>query len=100
VMSTEEGTKRAKDGIDAIKSVRETITDLAGTLEESADRMRQISGTATQQAAGIQQISQAVSGLARAGKENAAGAGNLERALADIRGLSEQLRYTTAEYRL
>lgn len=100
VMSTEEGTKRAKDGIDAIKSVRETITDLAGTLEDSADRMRQISGTATQQAAGIQQISQAVGALARAGKENASGAGNLERASADIRALSEQLRSTTAEYRL
>lgn len=100
VMSTEEGTKRAKDGIDAIKSVRDTITDLAGTLEDSADRMRQISGTATQQAAGIQQISQAVGALARAGKENAAGAGNLERASADIRALSEQLRSTTAEYRL
>ncbi len=100
VMSTEEGTKRAKDGIDAIKSVRETITDLAGTLEESADRMRQISGTATQQAAGIQQISQAVGALARAGKESAAGAVNLERASADIRALSEELRTTTAEYRL
>lgn len=100
VMSTEEGTKRAKDGIGAIKSVRDTITDLAGTLEESADRMRQISGTATQQAAGIQQISQAVGALARAGKENAAGAGNLERASADIRALSEGLRATTAEYRL
>lgn len=100
VMSTEEGTKRAKDGIGAIKSVRDTITDLAGTLEDSADRMRQISGTATQQAAGIQQISQAVGALARAGKENAAGAGNLERASADIRALSEALRATTAEYRL
>ncbi len=100
VMSTEEGTKRAKDGIGAIRSVREVITDLAGTLEESADRMRQISGTATQQAAGIQQISQAVGALARAGKENASGAGNLERAAADIRNLSEQLRGTTTEYRL
>lgn len=100
VMSTEEGTKRAKDGIGAIKSVREVITDLAGTLEDSADRMRQISGTATQQAAGIQQISQAVGALARAGKENASGAGNLERAAADIRNLSEQLRKTTTEYRL
>lgn len=100
VMSTEEGTKRAKDGIGAIKSVRDTITDLAGTLEDSADRMRQISGTATQQAAGIQQISQAVGALARAGKENAAGAGNLERASADIRALSEALRAATAEYRL
>ena len=28
VMSTEEGTKRAKDGLGAIKSVRDTITDL------------------------------------------------------------------------
>lgn len=100
VMSTEEGTKRAKDGMTAITSVRETITDLARTLEDSADRVRQIAGTATQQAAGIQQISEAVGALARAGKESAAGAGNLERAAADIRNLSETLRSTAAEYRL
>lgn len=100
VMSTEEGTKRAKDGMGAIKSVREVITDLARTLEDSSDRVRQISGTATQQAAGIQQISEALGALASAGRDNAAGAGNLERAAKDIRGLSEQLRTTTAEYRL
>jgi len=100
VMSTEEGTKRAKDGMGAIRSVREVITDLARTLEDSSDRVRQISGTATQQAAGIQQISEALGALASAGKDNAAGAGNLERAAKDIRGLSEQLRGTTAEYRL
>jgi methyl-accepting chemotaxis protein len=100
VMSTEEGTKRAKDGIDSIKSVRDVITDLAATLEDSADRMRQISGTATQQASGIQQISEAVGALASAGRENAAGAGNLERAAGDIRTLSEGLRNTTIEYRL
>jgi len=100
VMSTEEGTKRAKDGMGAIKSVREVITDLARTLEDSSDRVRQISGTATQQASGIQQISEALGALASAGRDNAAGAGNLERAAKDIRGLSEQLRSTTAEYRL
>lgn len=100
VMSTEEGTKRAKDGMGAIKSVREVITDLARTLEDSSDRVRQISGTATQQAAGIQQISEALGALASAGRDNAAGAGNLERAAKDIRGLSEQLRTTTADYRL
>lgn len=100
VMSTEEGTKRAKDGMSAIKSVRETIMDLAKTLEDSADRVRQIAGTASQQASGIQQISQAVGALALAGKENAAGAGNLERAASDIRALSETLRETTTEYRL
>lgn len=100
VMSTEEGTKRAKDGMTAIKSVRETITDLAKTLEESADKVRQIAGTATQQASGIQQISQAVGALALAGKENATGAENLDRAARDIRSLSEALRETTSEYRL
>jgi len=100
VMSTEEGTKRAKDGMGAIKSVREVITDLARTLEDSSDRVRQISGTATQQAAGIQQISEALGALASAGRDNAAGAGNLERAAKDIRGLSEQLRSTTSDYRL
>jgi methyl-accepting chemotaxis protein len=100
VLSTEEGTKRAKDGMVAVRSVRETITDLARTLEDSADRVRQIAATATQQAAGIQQISEAVGGLASAGKESAAGAGNLERAASDIRALSESLRKTTSEYRL
>jgi|GEM_PF-1848662 len=100
VMSTEEGTKRAKDGMGAIKSVREVITDLARTLEDSSDRVRQISGTATQQASGIQQISEALGALASAGRDNAAGAGNLERAAKDIRGLSEQLRGSTADYRL
>lgn len=74
--------------------------DLAKTLEDSADRVRQIAGTATQQASGIQQISQAVNALALAGKENAAGAENLDRAASDIRSLSETLRETTTEYRL
>jgi hypothetical protein len=41
-----------------------------------------------------------VGALAHAGKENAAGAGNLERAASDIRALSETLRETTTEYRL
>jgi methyl-accepting chemotaxis protein len=100
VMTTEEGTKRAKDGLGAIKSVREVITDLARTLEESADRVRQIAGNATQQAAGIQQISQAVTDLASSGRDNAAGAGNLERAASDIRNLSEQLRGFASGYRL
>lgn len=100
VMTTEEGTKRAKDGLGAIKSVREVITDLARTLEESADRVRQIAGNAAQQAAGIQQISQAVTDLASSGRDNAAGAGNLERAASDIRSLSEQLRGFAAGYRL
>jgi methyl-accepting chemotaxis protein len=100
VMTTEEGTKRAKDGLGAIKSVREVITDLARTLEESADRVRQIAGNATQQAAGIQQISQAVTDLASSGRDNAAGAGNLERAASDIRALSEQLRGFASGYRL
>ncbi len=100
VMTTEEGTKRTKDGLGAIKSVREVITDLARTLEDSADRVRQIASNATQQASGIQQISQAVGDLARSGRENAAGASNLERAASDIRSLSEQLQGVTAGYRL
>jgi methyl-accepting chemotaxis protein len=100
VMSTEEGTKRAKDGLGAIKSVRDTITDLARTLEDSADRVRQIAGNAAQQASGIQQISKAVTDLARSGRESAAGAGNLERAASDIRLLSDQLRTVSAGYRL
>jgi len=100
VMSTEEGTKRTKDGLGAIKSVRDVITDLARTLEDSADRVRQIASNASQQASGIQQISEAVTDLARSGRENATGAGNLERAAGDIRSLSEQLRNVTAGYRL
>ncbi len=100
VMTTEEGTKRTKDGLGAITSVRDVITDLARTLEDSADRVRQIAGNASQQATGIQQISQAINDLARSGRENASGAGNLERAASDIRGLAEQLKQISSGYRL
>ena len=99
-MTTEEGTKRTKDGLGAITSVRDVITDLARTLEDSADRVRQIAGNASQQATGIQQISQAINDLARSGRENASGAGNLERAASDIRGLAEQLKTISSGYRL
>ena len=51
-------------------------------------------------ATGIQQITQAINDLARSGRENASGAGNLERAASDIRSLAEQLKQISSGYRL
>lgn len=91
VMVTEQGTKRAAEGVDVIEGLGAVLESLVDAVEEAADSARAIAMTANQQLAGIEQISSAMSNIEQATRDNAAGAAQLEQAAASVRGVSSRL---------
>lgn len=100
VLATEEGTKRADDGRQAIERLRELVDALAGTLEDASGKGRQIAGAASQQATGIAQIAVAMDGVSRAGQDNAAGVRQLDQAVRDLGTLAGELRRTSERFQV
>lgn len=83
---------RTDQGRRAIESVDTIIQDLAGVLENAADKSRQISGAAAQQSAGIKQISEAMRSVAEGGESTAAAAAQIEQAAGSLQGVSNNIR--------
>lgn len=75
----------------SVQTTHAVITALAGVLEETADRARQISGAAVQQAAGIKQISDAMANLTQGGHDTAAAAAQIREATAELAQISDGL---------
>lgn len=98
VMATEEGNKCVDDGAQAVDASRAVIEELARVLEESSDKARQIAGASAQQSSGISQISQSMEIVAQVGKENIAGAKQVEAAVLNISALGTQLKNQTERY--
>jgi len=83
---------RAEEGRRTIESVNTIIVELAGVLDESSDRARQIAGAAAQQAAGIKQIAAAMSSVSQGGRDTANGASQLEQAVGNLGVISSDLK--------
>jgi methyl-accepting chemotaxis protein len=60
VIVTDEGSKRAEQGMQLATSAGENIHQLSGSIEESADAARLIANAARQQSAGVQQVADAM----------------------------------------
>ncbi len=98
VMATEEGTKRAEDGRFALEAAQTVIEELALALEDSASKARQIAGAASQQAAGISQMATALETVSQSGRDSASGVKQLERAVIDLSGLSNELKGASSRF--
>ncbi len=84
---------RTEAGRQAIESVHVTINQLAGVLDETADRARQISGAAVQQTTGIEQISDAMLSVDQGGQDTAKASQDLELAVQSLGGLGKSLAF-------
>jgi len=91
VMVTEQGVKRADEGNSVISELGQGVTELAVTIQESADASNQITLISNQQLAGIEQITEALRSVEQAASDNAAGAQQLENAASDLASVSRRI---------
>jgi methyl-accepting chemotaxis protein len=90
--------RKVEDGVRSTDSLRTTITELLGVLEQSSDLAQQIAGGSAQQAAGITQISDAMTQVQQGGKDTAASAKQLQQAVTDLGSLGDRLRRVVTAY--
>ena len=92
VMLTEEAVKRVESGKRQSEVAERTIKELAETTIESVQAFQQTIATTNQQQIGYDQVTQALQDIRRASEQTASGTAQLEKAVANMTALSQQLR--------
>ena len=82
---------RTENGRRAVAAVHETVSRLADSLRENADKARVISEASIQQSAGIKQISEAMQQIAVGSRDTTDAAHSLEQAVEDISAIARRL---------
>lgn len=100
VMATEEGTKRAGEGVRLAAQTGEAIRHLAGVIDESAQSAIQMAASGRQQAAGIEQIAAAMRAIHQATVQSLASTRQAEQSAKDLSELASRLNEAVARYRL
>lgn len=100
VMATEEGQKRAEQGVLLVGQAGENIEKLSEAIEESARAAKQIAITSHQQSVGIDQIAIAIENIRQATTENVASVRQTEKAAKGLNDLAGNLQEISGRYRL
>ncbi len=100
VMLTEEAVKRVESGRATVEVSHQTITQMVKTTHESIGAFQQIMGATNQQQIGLEQMSQAMKDILQASQQTATGTGGLERAVANLNTLGQELRKAMEAYRV
>jgi methyl-accepting chemotaxis protein len=66
-----EAIRRTESGRQSMDAINAVLKELAGVLDEAADRSRQIAGATEQQSTGMKQIATAIMDVAKAGTDSA-----------------------------
>ena len=100
VMATEEGTKVVDQGVQLATQAQETIGQLAGVIEESAQASMQVMAGGRQQATGVEQIAVAMQNINQATLQSLASTRQAEKAARDLSRLAHSLAEIVRQYQL
>ena len=100
VAVTEEGSRKAETSVQLANTSGENIRSLAQVIKESSLAAKQIAALASQQSVGIEQISTAMTNIKTSTSESVAGTKQIERALQDLKSLSDRLSSIVNRYEM
>ena len=100
VMSTEEGTKVVDQGVQLATQAQETIGQLAGVIEESAQASMQVMAGGRQQASGVEQIAVAMQNINQATLQSLTSTRQAEKAAQELNDLARSLAEIVEQYQL
>ena len=100
VAVTEEGSRKAETSVQLANTSGENIRSLAQVIKESSLAAKQIAALASQQSVGIEQISTAMTNIKQSTSESVAGTKQIERALQDLKSLSDRLSSIVNRYEM
>ena len=100
VAVTEEGSRKAETSVELANSSGENIRRLAEVIKESSLAAKQIAALANQQSVGIEQISAAMTNIKHSTSEAVSGTKQIERALQDLKSLSDKLGRIVSPYEM
>jgi len=100
VMATEEGTKVVDQGVQLAAQTQETIGQLAGVINESAQASMQVMAGGRQQASGVEQIAVAMQNINQATLQSLASTRQAEKAAQELNDLARSLSEIVEHYQL
>ena len=100
VMATEEGTKGVDVGVRLAAQAQESIEQLAGVIDESAQAAAQMVAGGRQQAAGVEQVAMAMQSINQATVKSLSNTRQTERAARDLDVLARGLAEIVEQYQL
>jgi methyl-accepting chemotaxis protein len=100
VMLTEEAVKRVETGKQQAGITEETIRQMAQTTLESVQAFEQIIGANNQQQIGFEQVAQGMKDIRQAATQTASATLQMEKAVANLSALGQDLRKAVGRYQL
>ncbi len=99
-MATEEGKKGVDAGVALVAQMRETIDQLAGVIDESAQSAAQMSAGGQQQTSGMEQIALAMQNINQVTVQSMASTRQAEKSAEELNELAQSLSVTVQQYQL
>lgn len=99
VMVTEEGTKRADNGVQKVRQTGESIRAINDYIQQVAQAAQQIAASTHEQLAGISQIVMAMENINQAASQSEAGTHQVEQAAQSLNALAAQLNRIVGQYK-
>ena len=100
VMLTEEAVKRAEAGKEQAENTQGVIRQMADTTQESVKAFQQIIAATNQQQIGLDQVTQGMKDIRQAAGQTASSSTQLEKAVANVNALSQQLQRAAGRYKM
>ncbi|MBV9124112.1 MAG: methyl-accepting chemotaxis protein [Planctomycetes bacterium] len=100
VMFTEEAVKRVETGKQQADITEQTIRQMAKTTLESVQAFEQIIGAGNQQQIGFEQVAQGMKDIRQAAEQTATATSQLEKAVANLNALSQELKEAAGRYQI
>jgi methyl-accepting chemotaxis protein len=100
VLFTEEAVKRVEAGKQQADVAEQTIRQMAQTTLESVQAFEQIIGAGNQQQIGFEQVAQGMKDIREAARQTATATAQLEQAVGNLNGLSQELKKAVGRYQL
>ena len=100
VMLTEEAVKRAEAGREQAGRTEGVIRQMADTTQESVRAFQQIIAATNQQQIGLDQVTQGMKDIRQAAGQTATASAQLEKAVASVNALSQQLQRAAGRYKM
>ena len=98
VMVTEQGIKRAEDGVESTKATAETIRLIQEHTQQAATSAQQIAASTRQQLSGMDQITHAMVGINTGANQSQLGIRQIEEAANNLNDLATQLVNILQQY--
>ena len=99
VMVTEQGTKRAEDGVELAQATGETIRTIREHTQQVAQAAQQIAASTRQQLAGMDQITRAMENINIGSNQGQMGIRQVEQAAHNLNDLATQLTNIVQQYK-